>query len=110
MVSKTLGEKHTVLRKEVELIAQMYFVALKHIKAAELLNDADEETDEYRKYVCKVRNAYHSLDSLEQSIINNEFFYQQYPFWWRTIYKRSTFYRLRRKAMSKFKEAFENAY
>ena len=102
--------KKKPLRDQVQQIADMYFLALKHIKLNMELKDNVPVIDKYKEYVAKVRKAFHTLDGMEQTVINNEFFYQAYPLWWKGIYPRSTFYRIKRKSMMKFKEAFDDAY
>ena len=59
-------------------------------------------------YVLRVETAYEKLDPIDQDFINNDFFYQKYPMWWKDIYSKTTYYRLKRKSMESFKEAFEN--
>lgn len=68
-----------------------------------------EQVEFYSSYINKVQKAYDQLDPIGRDFINNEFFYQKYPFWWEKIYSKTTFYRLKRKSMESFKEAFEHA-
>ena len=89
------------LNDYVKKIADDYFVAREKIR-----NSEDSETNS--NYVMRVKNAFNKLDPIGQSFINNEFFYQKYPFWWEDIYSKTTYYRLKRKSMESFKEAFEN--
>lgn len=85
----------------VKKIADDFFLAREKIRKLE-----DPETN--ANYVSRVKNAYEQLDPVGQSFINNEFFYQKYPFWWEKIYSKTTYYRLKRKSMESFKEAFDN--
>ena len=94
--------------KEMEDISNFYFLALKHISHPEKLKDSGESIGDYELYVARVRRAFHSLDYLDQTIINNEFFYEAYANWWKKLYSRSTFYRLKKKCMFRFLEAFNN--
>ena len=59
-------------------------------------------------YLSKVQKAYDSLSDSEKNLINNEFFYQSYSWWWKAIYSKATFYRYKKEAMRKFLEAFYN--
>lgn len=89
------------LSEYIQKIADDYFVARDKIqKRKRIKNSLD--------YVTRVKKAYEQLDPVDQNFINNEFFYQKYPMWWQDIYSKTTFYRLKRKSMESFKEAFEN--
>ena len=46
--------------------------------------------------------AFNALSAIDQRFINNEFFYQDYSNWWVPYYSKSTFYRLKRRAMEEF--------
>ena len=92
---------------DIKKIAQMYFLAMNTNSNYEE-KDRDEEYFKNDDFIQKVRNAFDKLDALEQDLINNEFFYQEYPKWWKTHYSRSTYYRVRKSSMRHFKYAFEN--
>ena len=99
------------LVSEVKAIADLYFYSLEVIKKRQqLLRDSEQDVDEYISYVVRVRAAFHTLKHVEQIFINNEFFYEAYPDWWRDLYKESAYYRIRKNSMKHFKEAVENAY
>ncbi len=53
-----------------------------------------------------VEQAFYSLSSPLQKIINNEFFYQAYKGWWKEIYSEKHFRKLRKLAIYKFMEAY----
>ena len=101
-------KKASTIREQIEEIARLYFVALEKMKVSHGLSDSGYGNNDFREYVYRVRRAYHELDHLEQTIINNEFFYQEYPFWWERLFSRSTFYRLKKRSMLKFKAAFDH--
>ena len=86
----------------VKKITNDFFLAREKIKQS-------DEVEVNTSYVLKVKKAYEQLDPIDRDFINNEFFYQKYPYWWENIYSKTTFYRLKRKSMECFKEAFENA-
>ena len=97
------------LADEIRQIARNYFVALRCLEKMDLvLNDSEDDENDYEKHVRRVRNSFSSLDGVERTFINNEFFYQDYPDWWNKTFSRTTYYRLRRKSMIDFKEAFDN--
>lgn len=54
----------------------------------------------------KVELAYSLLPSPLKSIINNDFFYQDYPGWWKSLYRKRAYQKLKRKAVDLFLEAF----
>lgn len=82
----------------IEDIAKKYFEYLKNT-----------EQKGSKSYIKKVKEAYNKLDQLEQQFINNEFFYQNYPNWWKKIYPKTTYYRIKKKSMVNFLEAFDHA-
>lgn len=88
------------LEHDIELIAIRYFDCL------EKLTKNLKHKDAYATFVKRVKEAYDKLDMLEQRMINNEFFYQDYPDWWRNVYSKSTFYRIKKTSMLHFLEAF----
>lgn len=60
----------------------------------------------YFDFRTSVELAYASLSAPLQKIINNDFFYQDYPGWWKLIYKKNNYERLKRLAVTSFLEAF----
>ena len=91
-------------------VADMYFFALKRIDMQEVARDSKRSIDDYKLYVVRVRRAFNRLASVEQKCINNDFFYQDYPNWWKKKYSRSSYYRLRKRSMINFKEALEHEF
>lgn len=55
----------------------------------------------------KVNFAFSLLFKQEKEVIINEFFLDQHAMWWVERYSRSTYYRLRQTACSKFIEYYE---
>ncbi len=58
----------------------------------------------------KVERAYSLLAAPLKLIINNDFFYQDYPGWWMDIYPESTYQLLRKIAIYQFMEAYDEIY
>lgn len=108
MRAVNIRRKKRTIKEEIEEIARLYFVALEKMKVKNGLSDSGGGSNDYREYISRVRRAYHELDSLERTIINNEFFFEEYPYWWEKLFSRSTFYRLKKRSMLRFKAAFEN--
>lgn len=57
-------------------------------------------------FLSAVELAYSSLSAPLQKIINNDFFYQDYPGWWKFLYKKSSYQRLKNQAIDQFLEVF----
>ena len=97
------------LTKRIQEIAKNYFIALRKTQIKGLtLSDSESEENDYERHVRRVKNAFDSLDALEKTFINNEFFYEDYPDWWNKTFSKTTYYRLRRRSMIRFVEAFES--
>ncbi len=107
MKPQTYCRKHTLTR-EMRQIAKSYSEALTFLNTHFSPFNDEQKTDEYERYVLKVRTAYLKLDGLEQRFINNEFFTNDDPSWWVRFYTRATFYRIRLQSIKHFKEIFDN--
>ena len=112
MASLSNRETNQKLFQEIKDISDAYFYALEVIKGnkSQFLSDIKKNNEEYQDFVRRVQTAFHSLDYVEQTFINNDFFYEAYAHWWSKIYSKSSYYRLRLKSMKHFKEAIDNAY
>lgn len=55
-------------------------------------------------YIQIIESSYSHLSKLDQMIINNEFFYGDYPDWWRPYFTSPLFSKLKMEAMKKFVE------
>ncbi len=100
MNCKLDNKSFSELEHDVEAIAIKYFECL------DTLNKPVKYKEVFARHVKRVKDAYSKLDIVEQKMINNEFFYQDCPNWWRNIYSRSTFYRIKKNSMLHFLEAF----
>lgn len=97
------NENFSKLKNSMEDIASEYFDCLRN-----LTNSNTKKTNSVL-FIKRVKDAYSKLDMLEQNFINNEFFYQDYPDWWRKKYSKTTFYRIKKQSMKDFLEAFNRA-
>ena len=98
------------MASDISVIAKNYFIAIRRqnfIQEPELKENKEEE-DDFQRHIRRVKNAYNQLDELEKAFINNDFFYQSYPDWWKETFSKTSYYRLRRQSMSRFIKAFEN--
>ena len=94
------------LHQEVEEIAKLYFIAMQIMKN-EVLSDSKGKPSDQQRYIIRVENAFESLTEIEKEFINNDFFYQAYPNWWKKYYTRSKYYLIKKRSMQSFLEAFE---
>lgn len=65
------------------------------LSSSKTLNEEERE-------IVRINFALSSLNKKEREIIWNEFFFTEDKFWWMRKYNRSTFYRLRAKAIANF--------
>ena len=96
------------LVESVRQIAKMYLLAVRNNEKTPDEQHGDETFLKNQMYIDKVNEAFNKLDGLERSLINNDFFYQAYPDWWKKQFSRSTYYRIRKSSVRHFKMAFEN--
>lgn len=96
-------DNFNALKNDVEKIATKYFASL-HRLSKTVKSKKSEAI-----YIKRVKSAYETLDDLEKQFINNEFFYQEYPDWWKKRYSKTTYYRIKKKSMMDFLEAFNSA-
>lgn len=93
-----------------ERVARRYFFArkLSQLKDEHLLSERLNETTDITCdiYLSKVLRAFETLSERERNLINNEFFFQSYQGWWKTVYTATSFYRYKKIAMLRFLEAF----
>lgn len=102
----TSNSMFRLMDAEIKSIAKIYFDSQSKVLK---VNKADELLIVRQTIVKKVESAFSCLSALDKQFINNEFFYEQYQFWWVSIYSKSTFYRLKRTAMCKFLNQYRRA-
>ena len=96
------------LSDTVASVVDKFFIARKiqSMKEGEYLAECDYDKVTCSEYLEKVNKAFSKLNERERNLINNEFFFQSYHYWWESIYSKATFYRYKKRAMRKFLEAF----
>lgn len=102
--------KITDLRLKINKISHDYFLAERFIRSR-ICGFASSDSDSlnaYQKYVQRVNDAYETLDDVSKDIINNDFFYEDYPLWWTSRFSKTTYFRLKKQAMLKFLAAFND--
>ena len=99
METKNLEAKLIQLSKNYLSIQKAF---LTHIISNNYLNFSNP----FIQFCFDVENAFYSLPSPLRKIINNEFFYQDFPEWWKSIYSKKHFTQLKKIAIYKFMEAY----
>jgi hypothetical protein len=98
------------LCEETRQVARLYFRALNSVILKDgkydlnmAIKERREMSDDiHRLYTQKIEDAFRKLDVDSQRIINNDFFFNNYKFWWIELYSTSTYYRLKRTAICRF--------
>lgn len=93
-------------------VARLYFKALQsaNVRSGKydlnmaVYSQAYQGEDVHKLYISKIENAFRLLDVDSKRIINNDFFFNNYKFWWLSLYSTATYYRLKRVAMCRFLE------
>ena len=101
---------HTMEIK-IAQIAARYLLCKQFVEEKEYVCSSGEKDSEnfYSSYIYRVEKAYDDLEGSHREIINNDFFYQNYPNWWQSFYSKSSYYRIKNAAMKKFLRTFANA-
>lgn len=102
-------EKTTLknLIREMEIISKLYFT--KNEKRVDCYlsdSDAEDRVTPHDRFVSHVEEAYMSLNPLEQLMINNDFFYEEYPDWWKDLFSLKSYNRVKRNAIVHFLKVF----
>ena len=85
------------------LIVMNYFEAKRRVDPSlKRFNSPDINIEEAKTLIKNVESSLDCLNEEEKNIINNEFFFQNYPFWWGEMYSRGQFIKLKRAAVEKF--------
>ena len=94
----------TSKRKEQQLkqIARLYLLSLSNQSQIKI----HRITPNLISFQNAVEVAYASLSAPLKLIINNDFFFQDYPGWWKPSYKRIHYRRLKNHAINDFLEAY----
>ena len=94
----------TIKRKEQKIhsIAKVYLSLFLERKFITHISSRNT----FHSFQSSVEFAYESLSAPLKRIINNDFFYQDYPGWWKLLYKKTDYEKLKRQAINKFLEVF----
>ena len=88
-------------------ISNNYFICLNQIHENKFSEtDGVQMSSPFYKYYMDVELAFSKLCKPFRKIINNEFFYQSYPGWWKPFYPEDLFNKVKQIAIKEFVEAF----
>ena len=97
------------LTKHMELIAKTFFEFKRENRNEKLvladINQFDSKHSQ-NHFVHRVEEAYSGLNPIEQLFINNDFFYEDYPDWWKELYSKSQYTRYMKRAIVHFLRLF----
>jgi len=97
------------LEETIKEIARVYFISLHHINEINTMSLSNGNIDSYSpfyKYFQDVEKTFRLLDVETQRIINNEYFYNAYAYWWINDYSTNEFKKKKRLAVKSFLEVF----
>lgn len=92
------------LTRKLRIIASTY-LSIIHLKENSF-SSSTHSLNSYSRFCVCVELAYMSLSAPLRRIINNDFFYQDYPGWWKLSYRKHQYLKLRELAIKKFMEAY----
>lgn len=84
---------------KIQKIAHIYILSINHLSS-------NSRNQKLESFLSAVELAYSSLSAPLKRIINNDFFYQDYPGWWKLIYKKNNYQKLKALAIDNFLEIF----
>ena len=96
------------LSKQMELIAKTFFASKQIVKTHNRLNDSNVYDLKHRQtmFIERVQDTFEMLNPIEQLFINNDFFYEEYPNWWRDLYSKSQYLQYKKRAIIHFLRIF----
>ena len=96
------------LSKQMELIAKAFFASKEYIHTHMRLNDSGSFDMKHSQtvFIKRVERTYEMLNPLEQLFINNDFFYEDYPLWWKDLYSKSQYQHYKKRTIIHFLRLF----
>lgn len=92
--------------KKIKEIAYKYFAALNSLSLTHLSSGDNDPSSPFQKYFEDVEKAYSYLSPTHKTLINKEFFYEDYPNWWMSLYSSYQFKKLKKEAIWTFLRYF----
>lgn len=96
------------LSRHMSLIAKTFFEFKTERRETNYLADVEQSDSKHSQssFVSRVEDAFSGLNTTEQLFINNDFFYEDYPDWWKDIYTRSQYTHYMKKSIIHFLRLF----
>lgn len=94
------------MEQELTKIANNYLNFLKK-KRNNIHFSNGEEDLVYDHFIKRINYAYEKLPLFRRKIINNDFFYNDYPFWWEKYCSKDFYLEERKLAIRQFLKEFE---
>ena len=99
--------ENSFYRDTAKIITKKYRSLKKEIEYGYRMVNKDHTLDDGVEFVYYVEKVIHSLPDDYERIILNEFLNKKTPKWWMESYSKSTFYRLKAKAIKEFVDCFK---
>ena len=90
-----------VPKNEVEMERALVQIANVYLKFT-ITNSKSKYTQKAILFIQKINRAFASLNPLFQELINNDFFFQDYPGWWESRYSPLFYYSMKNLAVRSF--------
>lgn len=96
------------LIRHMDLIAKTFFDFEGYKEEPSILADISQFDSKHQQnqFVYRVKEAFEDLNPTEQLFINNDFFYEDYPNWWKGIYSPMQYARYKKRAIIHFLRNF----
>ena len=94
------------LKSKLAHLSKNYLSIQKAFLTNTISNSYLNLSNPFIQFCFDIEDAFYSLSSPLRKIINNEFFYQDYPEWWKPLYSKKHFQALKKIAVYKFMEAY----
>ena len=96
------------LDKKMQFLASTYFTSLFKSERIPTLHDSDQEevVAPLKVFINRMQSTFLTLNKEEQKIINNDYFFEDYPYWWESIYSKKDYFQIKRQALIHFLRTF----
>ena len=91
---------------QMETICRNYIIARSIIKTISYPYNCGVNIHECTDIILKVDKAFYSLTQSEQRLINNEFFYEARPYWWKESYSEEEYVTFLKQTIQRFLEVY----
>lgn len=91
---------HCIKDNKGESSSLMFYDSNREV--SDYFSQLSETTSPEKRYILRVNFALSCMDMRASKILWKEYFFQIEKYWWMRLYTRSTFYRLRKKAIEEF--------